>query len=425
MDFQNNNFNSSNNDDNFNYYGSVNNDNNFNIDPGNSKPPKGGPGVKTFASLVVAIIVVCGIVIGIAFHDADNTIKSSESKSNKNSSSSGVVINDTPDSKVKSGKGDRLSSVEVAKKASDSVIAIEAYKNGKLVSEGSGVVMGLDESKNNTYIITCAHIIDEEGTAPRIQTKDGKQYPASVVGYDKRTDIAVLKAKVTGLKAAEFGDSSKLQVGETIYAIGNPGGADFYGSFTGGVVSAIDRITPTGKSGYSMSCIQHDAAINPGNSGGALVNEFGQVVGINSSKIADTEYEGMGFAVPMSVAKDVVDKIIANGYVPDRPKLGIKYAPNKYNETYISVVKKNKLPNGTIVVAEIDKSSSLNGTQAKVGDMIYAVNGKQLEEADIILKEIENSKVGDELELSMCHVNKDLTINKYTLKVKLAEDRAQ
>lgn len=388
----------------------------------NNKPPK-GPGVKTFVSFVIALVVVCGIVIGIAFQDSGNTISNGKLNS-QDKNSTKVNINDTPDSKSGTKKsGERLSSVDVAQKCSDSVIAVVTYKNGRLTGEGSGVVLGLDESKTSTYIITCSHIVDTPSSAVKIQTKDGEQYNATIVGYDGRTDIAVLKTKLTGLKSAEFGDSSKLKVGETVYAIGNPGGTEFYGSFTSGVVSAIDRITPAGESGYSISCVQHDAAINPGNSGGALVNEYGQVVGINSSKISDTQYEGMGFAVPMSVAKDIVDKIIQNGYVPNRPKLGIKYAPNSYDVNYAEVVRKNLLPKDTIVIAKIEKDSSLINTEAKEGDLIYAVDGKELNNPDVIINYLAKCKVGDEIELSMCHTNKDYSVKKFKVKVKLKEDK--
>ena len=139
----------------------------------------------------------------------------------------------------------------------------------------------------------------------------------------RRTDIGVLKVETTGLPLAEIGNSATLKIGEPIYAIGNPGGSEFFGSVTDGIVSSIDRSI---SSTYKMTVIQHSAAINPGNSGGALVNTAGQIVGINSSKIADTDYEGMGFAVPMSIALPVAQSLMQYKYVPNRPKLGIEYA---------------------------------------------------------------------------------------------------
>lgn len=122
-----------------------------------------------------------------------------------------------------------------------------------------------------------------------------------------------------------------------MYAIGNPGGTEFFGSFTNGMVSAISR-TVSSQIGYSMECIQHTAAISPGNSGGALINEYGQVVGINSLKISDSNYELMGFAIPISSAKEIIDDIIAYGRVPNRPKLGISYFSNTSNQQYNMIV---------------------------------------------------------------------------------------
>ncbi len=391
--------------------------------PPPTPPKKDKSGISAFIGLIGAIVLVCGIVIGIAFAGADNNPQKSPKKGNDNNGAPSVTINQTPtNDKLRSDTG-ALSSVDVAKKASNSVIAVLTYQNNKLSGEGSGIIMGEDKEKKNTYVITCAHIINSANTTVRIQTKDGTQYDAEIVGFDNRTDVGVLKIAKTGFEPAEFGDSSKLQVGEQVYAIGNPGGTAFYGSFTQGVVSAIDRLTSAGEKGYSMSCVQHDAAINPGNSGGALVNVYGQVIGINSSKIADAEYEGMGFAVPITVAKDVVDKIIANGYVPNRPKLGITYSAVTHSQTYSMIVQMKGLPNGSVVIAGIDPSSSLAGTKVQVGDLITGVNGKKLDSSDILLDTIEKSKVGDEITLSICHINDDYSLNQFDVKVKLIEDK--
>lgn len=388
-------------------------------------PKKDKSGISAFAGLIGAIILVCGIVIAIAFIGSDeNPQKANKGGETDNNGAPSVTINQAPNSdKPKSDTG-VLTSVEVAKKASNSVIAVLTYQNNRLSGEGSGIIMGEDKEKKNTYVITCAHIINTANTTVRIQTKDGTQYEAEIIGFDNRTDVGVLKIAKTGFTPAEFGDSSKLEVGEQVYAIGNPGGTAFYGSFTQGVVSAIDRLTSASEKGYSMSCIQHDAAINPGNSGGALVNSYGQVIGINSSKIADAEYEGMGFAVPITVAKDVVDKIIANGYVPNRPKLGITYSAVTHSQTYSMIVQMKGLPNGSVIIAEIDPSSALASTKVQAGDLITGVNGKNLDTSDILLDTIDKSKVGDEITLSICHINDDYSLNQFDVKVKLIEDKA-
>ncbi|MEG1436188.1 MAG: trypsin-like peptidase domain-containing protein [Oscillospiraceae bacterium] len=383
------------------------------------KPQK--TGIRVFVGLILAVVAVCGIVIAIAFFDEDNGGGNTQTTNQGDTPS--IDIKPTPSPSKDDGAAPTgvLTSVQVAKKVSESVIAVLAYQDNRLAGEGSGVIM--TEDKGSTYVITCAHIINTAGTSVRIQTSNGTKHDAEIVGYDNKTDVGVLRIAKTGFKVAEFGDSSKLQVAEPVYAIGNPGGTAFYGSFTAGVVSAIDRVTAAGESGYSMPCIQHDAAINPGNSGGALVNSYGQVIGINSSKIADTEYEGMGFAIPISVAKDIVDKIIANGYVPNRPKLGISFSEVSSSQTYSMIVQIKGLPNGSVVIAAIDENSSLNGTDAQVGDLITAVNGKKLSTSGVLLDEIENSKVGDTITLSLCRVHKDYSLKEFDIKINLIEDK--
>ena len=420
--------------DNQGYYGNISGDNfngsSFSSPPTPPKKDKNNKnGLRVFLSLLFAIVVVCVIVVSIAFADVNDNNGKNQTTTNSSTENKGgapsVDIKPTPsDDDAKKSESGALSSIEVAKKSSSSVIAVLSYQNNQLIGEGSGIVMGVDKDKKNTYIITCAHIINTAGTSVRIQTSDGTQHNADIVGFDSRTDVGVLRVSKTGFTAAEFGDSSNLLVGQQVYAIGNPGGTAFYGSFTSGVISAIDRLTSAGgEKGYSMSCIQHDAAINPGNSGGALVNGYGQVIGINSSKIADTEYEGMGFAIPVTVAKDVIDDIISNGYVPNRPKLGITYSAVSYSQTYSMIVQMKGLPNGSIVIASIDQDSSIAGTQAKIGDLITAVNGKKLDTPNVLLDAIEKGKVGDTLTLSICHVNEDYSLNQFDIKVKLIEDK--
>lgn len=349
----------------------------------------------------------------------------------RNTSSSDKETTGSPDNSLSigssksysaTGEDGTLTSVQIAAKVKPSVIAVLVYQNGTLAGEGSGIVMSVDKDKGITYILTCAHIINASNTSCQVQLEDGTSYNAAVVGYDNRTDVGVLRVKTTDLTPAEFGDSSVLQVGEPVYAIGNPGGTQFYGSFTSGVISAIDRPTSSSESGYTMECIQHDAAINPGNSGGALVNSYGQVIGINSSKISSEEYEGMGFAVPISVAKEVVDDILTHGYVQDRAKLGISYVAASSYQTYHVIVQSNKLPSGSIVIAKIEEDSAFSGTKVVEGDMITAVNGEKMEKTDVLLNKIDESKPGDQLKLTIAHVNSDYSVSTYDVTVTLIED---
>ena len=309
---------------------------------------KKSSGSKVFLALLIAILLIVGIAIGVAYVGRDareaQAAKTTTTKDTRNS----INIGDTRTYDEENTDG-ALTSVEIAQKCKPSVIAVMVYQpNGDKYGEGSGVVMSVDEKAGYSYVVTCAHIVDTANTTLKVQLEDGTQYNANLVGYDNRTDIGVLQVKTTKLEAAEFGDSTVLKVGEPVYAIGNPGGTAFYGSVTSGIISAIDRPTSSNESGYTMECIQHDAAINPGNSGGALINSYGQVIGINSSKIASEEFEGMGFAVPINVAKSVVDDILKSGYVTGRAKLGIRYVPVSENSTYAQIAKTNKLPSGSI-----------------------------------------------------------------------------
>ncbi len=314
-----------------------------------------------------------------------------------------------------------VNSVYVAEKVRPSVVGVMVYSDGQLAGEGSGVLWGEDSSGTYTYVVTCAHVINEKNVSYGVLLLDGKTYEAEMVATDTRTDIGVLKIKATGLPLAEIGDSSSLKVGEPIYAIGNPGGAEYFGSITDGIVSAIDRsVSAT----YTMTCIQHNAAINPGNSGGALVNTAGQIVGINSSKIASTEYEGMGFAVPTSIAQSVVESLIKYQYVPNRPKLGIQYAEVSAYQLYSMVVSIKGLPQDSLVIAGISQDSSLAGTEAEVGDLIIAVNGKDMDDSSVLLDLIDTGAVGDTLTLTLCRIEQRTYKTKtFDVTITLVEDK--
>lgn len=384
---------------------------------------KKSSGSKVFLALLIAILLIVGIAIGVAYVGRDareaEAAKSTTSADTRNS----INIGDSRTYDEENTDG-TLSSVEIAEKCKPSVIAVMVYEqNGDKYGEGSGVVMSVDQDKGYSYVVTCAHIVDTANTTLKVELEDGTQYNASLIGYDNRTDIGVIQVKTTKLEPAEFGDSTVLKVGEPVYAIGNPGGTAFYGSVTSGIISAIDRPTSSNESGYTMECIQHDAAINPGNSGGALINSYGQVIGINSSKIASEEFEGMGFAVPINVAKSVVDDIMQNGYVTGRAKLGIRYVSVSENSTYAQIANRNKLPSGSIVIASINDDGALSGTEAVAGDIITAVNGKDLEKSGDLLSAVESADPGDTLTLSIAHVEEDYSISTFTVKATLQEDK--
>ncbi len=386
----------------------------------NSKHKKNG--LRIFLGAVAACLVLAVVGLSVALVKGN-----SAQKSTSDGDSASVNIAESPTASS-TGTGGELTAKGVYEKVKESsvgvlVYASNSFSNTSLAGEGSGVIVGEDSTGKYTYIVTCAHVISDGGTI-KVQLYDETQYDATVVGYDSRTDIGVLRIAATGLKAAELGDSDSLSVGETVYAIGNPGGVAFAGSFTNGIVSAISRPVDS-EIGYEMLCIQHTAAINPGNSGGALVNAYGQVIGINSSKIASTDYEGMGFAVPSVTVKEVFDEIVANGYVTNRPKLGITYFSVSSNQMYSMIASVNKLPAGTIVIQSISSDSPLANTEVQQGDMIIKVNGEDLESADTLPDLIENSNVGDELTLTIARVDmqNNYTLNQFDVKVTLVEDK--
>lgn len=334
-----------------------------------------------------------------------------------------LTLVDTPAKNTVSNPGEPLSPEEVFQKVYESSVGVLAYSGNQqqICSQGTGIVMGTNDSESATYIITCAHVIDVPSPSITVLTHDGMQYDAVIVGADTKTDIGLIRINATGLKAAEFANSDSTAVGNTVYAIGNPGGVQFFGSFTSGMISAIGRPVNS-PVGYEVSCIQHTAPINPGNSGGALVNEYGQIIGMNSSKIASTDFEGMAFAVPTVTVKEIVDDLIKNGRVTNRPILGIKYFAASYSQTYSKIIKANDLPTGAVIIDSISANSDLNNLDVRAGDMIIGVNGQSLESYDLLLEAIEKGKVGDEITLTICRVTSETQFSTYDITAKLVED---
>ncbi len=397
-------------------------------------PPKSAKkknsGKKIFAVLICICIVVASIAIGSAFADDDTAKKPTTQQNNKNDDASinGAKPN-VEDSPITfdeySGKG-QMTPEQIYDSVKDVNVGVIVYSQNQKVGEGSGIIVGEDETNTYTYIITAAHVIADSGVSVQVQFNDETEIDAKIIGFDSKTDIGVLRVEKTGFKAAVFGNSDNLKVGQSVYAIGNPGGTVFFGSFTPGMVSAIDRPISTSASAYDLPCIQHTAAINPGNSGGALVNEFGQVIGLNSSKITSTEYEGMGFSVPSNTMLEIYNEIVANGYVTNRPMLGISYYTVASDYTYSAIAWQNNLPYGSIVIAAIAENNDLVNNGIQVGDIIIGVNGTPLDSTDILLEVIENAKVGDKITLTICRLdNSGRVANKFDATVMLVEDKGE
>ena len=333
------------------------------------------------------------------FETLPNT--SSQGKTHDESDYSDKVNKDYSGMKLESNPKDAKTnnSYTVAKaseKVSDSVVGILCYSDDvpdqadttTASSQGSGIIFSQDG-----YVITNAHVIGNSKTAYaiRVVTSDGKVYKAGVVGYDSRTDIAVLKMDdAKGLTPATFGDSSQLEVGQDIIVVGNPGGLDYQNTTTKGVISALDRKLSTSS---LTKYIQTDAAINPGNSGGPLVNYYGQVVGITTSKIVSETYEGMGFAIPSQTVKSIVDTLVKNGYVEGRVKIGISGIAVTSDQA-----SNYNIPQG-IYVQSIVSGGPCDGTSLEKGDIITEVDGETITSFADVYAILETHKPGDKIKV--------------------------
>ena len=294
----------------------------------------------------------------------------------------GLQLNQKP-------KGQQLSAEEVYAKVVQSTVTVEAtmymkeYEEWREPATGTGIIATADG-----YIITNSHVVlNSKSTDVTITTYNGEEYEAVVVGVDKTTDLAILKTNDHQFTPAEFGDTENLNIGEWVLAIGNPGGAQFSSSLTRGIISGLNRSVGA-YSENGMTYIQTDAAINPGNSGGPLVNMYGQVVGINSSKIVSSGYEGMGFAIPITNAKAIIDELLAGGYVKGRTRLGIK-GTDVDSSGYF-----NGLPMG-FQIQEIDTDSAFKGTTAQAGDIIVAIDDQEVSGLSAIGNLLLSYKPGD------------------------------
>ncbi len=258
---------------------------------------------------------------------------------------------------------------EVAAKVRPSVVGVVGYQKEvpfAPASQGTGFVF-----TQTGYIMTNQHVVGGMDQV-FVVLSDNSKYEAKVVGEDAYTDTAVLKIEAQGLQAVAFGNVQDMQVGEYVVAIGNPGGLEYAGSVTFGIISAIDRPVES-PMGIKMKCIQTDAAINPGNSGGPLVNSAGQVVGITSSKIVSEGFEGMGFALSVSELTDIFNQLIQHGAVLDRIQLGVTLQQiDNITARYM------KVPAG-LYVTEIEKDSAIYKAGLRQGDIITQADGKRME----------------------------------------------
>lgn len=266
----------------------------------------------------------------------------------------------------------------------------------ELVQQGSGSGIIISE---DGYIVTNQHVI-ADATEITVVLNTGDEYTATLVGADSKSDLAVLKINASGLTAAVLGDSSQVEVGELAVAIGNPLGQELAGTVTAGVISAVNRKMTVENRSYNL--LQTDAAINPGNSGGALVNQYGEVIGINSIKMSETGVEGIGFAIAISEAKPIIDDLMNEGYVSGRSLIGVTITESK---------------NG-LTVYSVSEGSGAEKAGIKQGDLIVKADGQVVTTGEALNAVRDTKKPGDYITLTVIR-NGELT----DIKVQLSEDK--
>ena len=299
--------------------------------------------------------------------------------------------------------GSEMTISEIVDKNADAVVEIlvsgttQDYFGQMQVTEGagSGVIVTADG-----YIVTNYHVI-QGANKVQVTLHDGSTYPAVIIGGVDENDIAVIKINATGLTVAEFGDSSKVKVGDTAVAIGNPLG-QLGGTATTGIISALDRTLTI--EGRTMTLMQTDAAINGGNSGGGLFNSKGELIGIVDAKSSGVGIEGLAFAIPINTVADIINDLVANGKVTTRPVVGITMqdVSEANAENYNQEAK-------SVYIAQVTgENAKTDGLQP--GDRIIDIDGKEIKDSQAIIPEVKKHKVGDTVSIVVSRQGQEIEI---------------
>ena len=324
----------------------------------------------------------------------------------------------TADMKAVSMDEASANTIEVIKKVKPSIVCITSISQEQDIffqvyqseGSGSGIMFYKDDSK--VYIATNNHVISGASKVS-ISINDSKELiPAELVGKDSNADLAVIavnisditKAGINNIQLATFGNSDELQVGESVVAIGNALGNG--NTATAGIVSALQK--DVNIQGRKLSVIQTDAAINPGNSGGALVNSRGQVVGINTAKIALQDVEGIGYSITSNVAKPIIEQLMNS---TDTPSLGV----------YISTITKEvaqqyNLPQAGVLIEQLIPGGSAANSGLRAGDIVTAYNGSPIFNSDQLISAVKNNKVGDTVSITIIRNGKSQTVSVKLIK---------
>ena len=340
----------------------------------------------------LSILGICLITMSIFLGGCTNNEQSAVSSSSAAASSASSEKYTAPISDARN-----TPIVQAAKKVGPAVVGItnkavaRDWFNRQVEIDkgtGSGVIF-----RSDGYIVTNNHVI-EGAKDITVALADGRTLPATLVGTDPYSDLAVIKVDATDLPTAEFGNSDDIMVGEPAIAIGNPLGLEFQGSVTAGVISALNRTLTIGDN--RLKLLQTDAAINPGNSGGALVNADGQVIGINSAKLAATGVEGIGFAIPINTAKPIIDELINKGHVT-YPYLGVGVLDK---QTAAQAGYKLNVDAGVIVM-QLELGSPADQAGIRQRDLILKIDGKETNTVADLRSIIAEHKVGDNITITI------------------------
>ena len=392
--------------------------------PAEPEPPKkkkhhvnGGKVARSAVALVLAAVMgFAGGYVGSQMNGSKVVIQQVAPSSSSSSSGSDSSITSA------SASGSSLTTEQVADLVSPSVVVITTeqvvysqwswYGQSQVESgAGSGVIISSDG-----YILTCAHVVS--GASNITVSIGDKDYPATLVGEDTTSDIAVVKVDATGLTPATVGDSDNLKVGESVMAVGNPLG-ELGGTVTSGIVSALNRsVSIQGSSSVNtMSLIQMDASVSPGNSGGGLFNMNGELVGIVNAKSSDSDAEGLGFAIPVNDAVKVAQELLENGYVTGRPYLGISY----YAVTDAQTAAQLGVNAYGVYIVEVVKGGPADKAGLQAGDRIVSMDGSEVATQSDLGTLMQDHKAGDTIEITVARGGQMQTVT-VTLGEKGAEN---
>ena len=392
--------------------------------PAAPEPPKkkkhhvnGGKVARSAVALVLAAVMgFAGGYVGSQMNGSKVVIQQVAPSSSSSSSGSDSSITSA------SASGSSLTTEQVADLVSPSVVVITTeqvvysqwswYGQSQVESgAGSGVIISSDG-----YILTCAHVVS--GASNITVSIGDKDYPATLVGEDTTSDIAVVKVDATGLTPATVGNSDNLKVGESVMAVGNPLG-ELGGTVTSGIVSALNRsVSIQGSSSVNtMSLIQMDASVSPGNSGGGLFNMNGELVGIVNAKSSDSDAEGLGFAIPVNDAVKVAQELLENGYVTGRPYLGISY----YAVTDAQTAAQLGVNAYGVYIVEVVKGGPADKAGLQAGDRIVSVDGSEVATQSDLGTLMQDHKAGDTIEITVARGGQMQTVS-VTLGEKGAEN---